>query len=134
MAFTKKIDGGLGTEEKVDHTRGSAAQATMSVQEILRKEPKVGLFIHLQEGQEGKEDVRIGIDGYVFNVKRGFWVDVPQSVIKNLETCTYTIVSQVEDGQGGTNETRTEVPRFSYSTRAVSKTEPEGQQQQEQVA
>ena len=124
MPFVKKIDGGLG---ETGVKKALASEPSQDVQDILRNEPKIEIMIHKQEGQEGKEDVFVSINGYAYRIKRGFWVAVPESVVKNLDTCNYTIITQEEDGQGGTIETRSEVARFSYTTRPVAPKKDEEQ-------
>jgi hypothetical protein len=125
MAFTKKIDGGLGEGVTVSPGVRISTDTPRSVQDILRNEPKVEIMIHKQEGPEGKADVFVSIEGYALLIKRGFWVAIPESFVKNLDTCNYTILTQEEDGQGGTIETRSEVARFSYTTRPVQKKDEE---------
>lgn len=89
------------------------------------KERMHEITIHPQEGFEGKDDVKVGINGKVYQIKRGFKVQIPESVLKNLEDCKYTIVSRDDNG----NEDIREVPRFSYTYHGVVQ-EPEPEEEE----
>jgi hypothetical protein len=94
--------------------------------EVDGKERMHEITIHAQEGFEGKDDVKVGVNGKVYQIKRGFKVQIPESVLRNLEDCKYTIVSR--DDQG--NEDIREVPRFSYTYHGVVQ-EPEPEDPEE---
>ena len=76
-----------------------------------QKEKKFRVIINSQEGFEGKDDLKLGVNGRVFQVKRGFEVDLPESYLAVLKDAKYTIITKDDNG----NEDIREVPRFSYN-------------------
>jgi len=78
--------------------------------EALRKEPKRIVRINKQEGHEGTDDVKIGINGYVLQIKRGFDVVIGESFLQNLKDCRYVLYGKDDNA----NDVIVEVPRFSF--------------------
>lgn len=72
---------------------------------------KVKIEINEGEGDGGKDDVFVQINGYAYKIKRGVEVIVPVEVLHVLENANMTVY---ENAQGGGHESR-KVKRFSYS-------------------
>jgi hypothetical protein len=72
----------------------------------------VALVIHSQDGPGGKDDVAVGLNGRVWNIKRDKKVDVPMGVYNVLVDAIQT--DCVQDDHG--NITYTDRNRFAIST------------------
>lgn len=64
------------------------------------------IVIHAGEGAAGREDVPVGVNGVMFNIKRGKPVDVPAEVVHVLENAVTTVY---ENGEA------IDTPRFAFS-------------------
>lgn len=64
------------------------------------------IVIHQGEGAAGREDVTVGVNGVMFNIKRGKPVDVPAEVVHVLENAVTTVY---ENGEA------IDTPRFAFS-------------------
>lgn len=74
-------------------------------------EPKVKILIEQQEGVETQERVFVSVNGYAYSIKRGIPVEVPESVVRVLETSIQTKMYQnVESGE----ITYRDVPRVNF--------------------
>lgn len=67
--------------------------------------------VHATDGDGGNDAVKLGINGYTYQIPRGIPCEVPDEVIQVLENAKTTIMSF---GQGGAVVERT-VPRFAFS-------------------
>jgi NifU-like protein involved in Fe-S cluster formation len=72
---------------------------------------KVKIEIHEAEGDGGKEDVTVQINGYAYKIHRGEEVIVPVEVLHVLENATMTLY---ENKAGGGHAER-RVKRYAYS-------------------
>lgn len=111
-AITKK-EGGVMPEAApkfvMEEKPPQKAEEINSV-EVIRKAPKVRIIIDQQENHEGMNDVRLGLNGYVINIKRGVEVAIPEPFIHILENAKYTIISKSDDGE----DVERVVPRFNW--------------------
>lgn len=74
-------------------------------------EKKYRVIINTQEGFDGKDDVKLGVNGRVFLVKRGHEVELPESYLGVLKDAKITQISKDDEG----NEQIIDIPRFSYN-------------------
>jgi len=83
-------------------------------EEVVKKPEgvkKVKLLIEEQEGDEHSPRVFIQVNGFPYSIKRGFTVEVPESVIEVLKNAVITKMFQnVDSGE----ITYKDVPRFNY--------------------
>lgn len=92
---------------------GAGTGGGRSVTQSLRTSPKVSLKIHEMENPP-VGGVPVSVNGYMYRIQPGQWVDVPEAVVEVLEHAQET--KAVMDHKGTIIGHRT-VPRFSYSTR-----------------
>lgn len=79
--------------------------------ERVHDEKKVKIIIDQQEGEENQDRVFISVNGYAYSMQRGVELEVPESVVKVLETSIQTKMHQNPE----TGEiTYRDVPRFSF--------------------
>lgn len=76
--------------------------------------PRVQITIHGQDGEGGEEDVPVGVNGKVFQIKRNVPVMVPPSVVEVLNHAVQTQFIPQKDGSMKTREFR----RISFSVGA----------------
>lgn len=77
---------------------------------------RVRVMFHNQEGEDGKEDVVLGLNGRVFQVKREVEVTIPEDVFNAcIVNATYTKYSQSKGPDGEIITTAYPERRFSYS-------------------
>lgn len=90
------------------------------------------IIINTQDGHEGKDDVKIGVNGKVYQIKRGFEVVIPESVLNVIRESKYTITSRDDNG----NEDVRDIPRFSYTYLGEAKaaSSEEGENIEEEAA
>lgn len=55
---------------------------------ILAKQPKQRIKIKKSD-ENDKSDVPVAINGYIFRIKKGVYIEVPESVAKILEEADY---------------------------------------------
>lgn len=72
---------------------------------------KAKIEIYESEGDGGKDDVFVQINGYAYKIKRGVEVLVPVEVLSVLENATMTIYN---NAAGGGHDER-KVKRFAYT-------------------
>lgn len=90
------------------HTTKKAGDS-MVIYPILN-EPRVKIVIDEQEGHEGHQPVKLGINGYIIVIKRGHEVEIPASYVNLLKELKQTVYSKDDDG----NDISREVPRFAW--------------------
>jgi len=83
---------------------------------------KAKIEINEGEGDGGKDDVFVQINGYAYKIKRGVEVLVPVEVLHVLENANMTVY---ENAQGGGHDAR-KVKRFSYSVLGTVKAKKAG--------
>ncbi len=76
----------------------------------LREEERVTIVIEQQENFEGSDTVKLGIEGFVIEIMRGYEVAIPKSFVGLLGDLKYTILSKNEKGE----DISREVPRFAW--------------------
>ena len=86
---------------KAEKVKPSAAMAEAGITGARKS-----ITIFMGEGEAGREDVQVGVNGVVFNIKRGKPVEVPVEVIEVLNNAVST---KYEGGQA------VDVPRFAFS-------------------
>jgi len=75
------------------------------------EEKKIKIIIDEQEGDENSGDVFVSVNGKAFQIKRGFPVDVPESVVTVLKDAITTKMTQnLQTGEFYYKD----VPRFSF--------------------
>lgn len=74
-------------------------------------EKKVTIMIEEQEGDENSGDVFVSINGFAYQIRRGFEVSVPESVVEILRNAITTKMWQ--DKQTDEIKFRN-VPRFNF--------------------
>ena len=87
-------------------TKAVKAQASAAFTEAGLTGARKTVTIFMGEGESGREDVQVGVNGVVFNIKRGKPVEVPVEVVEVLNNAVST---KYENGQA------VEVPRFAFS-------------------
>ncbi len=102
-----KIDGGL-TAALTTKARKKAGDGMVIFP--IPDEPRIKIIIDEQEGHEGSQPVKLGINGHVLLIKRGHPVEIPQSYVNLLEELKYTVYSKDDEG----NDIEREVPRFAW--------------------
>lgn len=80
---------------------------------MLMNEPeaKVKIIVAEQEGEENQGDVFVSVNGVAYQIKRGFEVEVPVSVVEALKNAVATKMSQDAYTQAMTYK---DVPRFAF--------------------
>jgi len=71
---------------------------------------KKTIIIEKQDNYEGQYDVTVGVNGYVYQIKRGVPVEVPPEVIEVLKNAV--ISKMVKDDHG--NDVLVDMPRFLW--------------------
>lgn len=97
--------------------KGSDIALIMKTKADLEIEQKVEIKIPSTETQ--REDVFVGINGYVFQIQRDKWVKVPKSVVTQLANMTTTTYRQQkrEAPEEGNELIAIESQRFPFQTR-----------------
>jgi hypothetical protein len=104
---TGKIDGGLQASI-VAKAKKKAGEGMVIFP--IPDEPRVKIVIDEQEGHEGHQPVKLGINGHVLVIKRGHEVEIPESFINLLKELKYTVYGKDDAG----NDTERDVPRFAW--------------------
>ena len=84
---------------------------------IFREEPRLYVQIAQGDGEEGRNAVKLGIQGYMVMVPRGVKVALPKSYVDLL--ADLTVGESTSDGND-----RWDRPRFSYSVMGVAPSRP----------
>ncbi len=92
------------TKEKA--TKAATSKSTAAAKEAGLNGDRKVILIHQGEGTAGREDVVVGVNGVMFNIKRGKPVDVPVEVVHVLENAVTTVY---ENGEA------IDTPRFAFS-------------------
>lgn len=74
-------------------------------------EKKVTIIIEEQEGDENTGDVFVEINGYAYQIRRGFEVDVPEGVVSILKN---SIITKMFQNKLTDEITYKDVPRFNF--------------------
>ena len=74
------------------------------------KPSRVNVIFHNQEGDLGKTDIFVSVNGYAYQIKRNEPVSLPPEVIEVIDNAVVTHVERVN----GVDETR-DLQRFTYS-------------------
>lgn len=111
------------TGEQLKKTAITSTNANTLTKAMLSKEEKVQIKIPSTERE--KEAVPVGINGYVFNIPRDKWVEVPKSVLATLEEAMTTVVTVNLQSTGDRPELiKEDVNRFSVSSKPIEKDTP----------
>jgi superfamily II helicase len=73
-------------------------------------EKRVKIIIEEQDNHEGHQEVRVGVNGKVYQIQRGKEVSVPESVVSILRNAIQTKIIQQPDG----SEIAKDMPRFVW--------------------
>ena len=73
------------------------------------QESRFRIVIDEQETADNNADVFIGVNGNTWSIKRGYEVTVPESVVKNIQSCIYELTEKDEQG----NDRIRRIPRFA---------------------
>lgn len=65
---------------------------------VLQKEPKVRIRIH--ENKDHPKRIPVSVNGVMYTIKPGAWVDVPKSVVEVLRNAITTTYTQHENERG----------------------------------
>ena len=75
------------------------------------KSDRVRIIIAEQEGDENQGDVILGLNGKIFQIKRGFPVEIPRDLLEILNHAVTTKMTQNMETQ---EMSYRDVPRFPY--------------------
>lgn len=82
----------------------------VEVKEEVKPEKRVKIIIEEQDNHEGHSEVRIGVNGKIYQIQRGKEVSVPESVVGVLKNAIQTKRIQQPDG----TEIVKDMPRFVW--------------------
>jgi len=74
------------------------------------KPSRVKVIFHNQDGDLGKGDIFVSVNGYAYQIKRNEPVDLPPEVIEVIDNAVITHTERVD----GVDQTR-DLQRFPYS-------------------
>jgi|TARA_R110000868_G_scaffold15748_3_gene71796 hypothetical protein len=74
------------------------------------KPSRVNVIFHNQEGDLGKTDIFVSVNGYAYQIKRNEPVSLPSEVIEVIDNAVVTHIERVN----GVDESR-DLQRFTYS-------------------
>jgi len=74
------------------------------------KPSRVNVIFHNQEGDLGKTDIFVSVNGYAYQIKRNEPVSLPPEVIEVIDNAVVTHIERVN----GVDESR-DLQRFTYS-------------------
>jgi len=74
------------------------------------KPSRVNVIFHNQEGDLGKTDIFVSVNGYAYQIKRNEPVSLPPEVIEVIDNAVVTHIERVN----GIDESR-DLQRFTYS-------------------
>lgn len=111
-----EADGGIAMtdEQKVDEeaVAKAKAEAEAAAADVHGKQdPKFRIVIHEGEGVEGRLPVKLSVNGYAWEIKRGKEVVVPKRVVDALKNAVKTEITMTESGE----YIERNVPRFAFS-------------------
>lgn len=106
----------MATNEKMD--KGAVALEPMNStdpHDMLRAAPKVRIRIH-QTGRLGDSaDVQAGVNGIIFQMKRGVDILVPEPIMRVLENAVQTVYQWVTRDDGSMYQSRHEVQVYPFT-------------------
>lgn len=91
----QKVAAGMGGESAGMVEAGRQVEKNLKE---LRKQKKVRIRIH--ENKDHPKRIPVCVNGVMYTMKPGAWVDVPESVVDVLRNAVITSYSQHEDGSG----------------------------------
>ena len=93
----------MSDKKNVAPTDDNVKQIEKKIVDQLNKEPRYRILIPSGRGTHERAPVMVGVNGYAFKIKRDCQVDVPESVVKILESAIErTPVSEEVNGQSRT--------------------------------
>lgn len=101
---TAAADKATGTKAKAAEAK--AAKGSVAASDAGLTGNRKTIVIHQGEGAAGRDDVQVGVNGVMFNIKRGKPVDVPVEVVHVLENAVTKIYEGGEE---------ISTPRFAFS-------------------
>ena len=102
----------LSTTATTAEVEASPAEVLETKKILVEEKPKkVRIIIAEQEGEENQGDVFVSVNGFPYQIKRGFEVEVPESVVEVLRHAITTKMTQDAYTQAMTYK---DVPRFSF--------------------
>lgn len=87
---------------------------------VVNKGPdeKIEIMIYADAGPGGQDDVKVGLNGYMRQIKRDRWVKVPRGVLDILDNAQQTILEEAgTDDDGNIQYRERTVRRFTYQVR-----------------
>lgn len=115
-SVTTLDDGNGATGEAPAAAKAAKESATKGANNkgVSAKEAGIGnkrktITIHPGEGETGRDDVDVFVNGYGFKIKRGKPVEVPEEVIEVLKNA---VITRYENGEA------VELPRFAFTVHA----------------
>ncbi len=104
--------------EIVKATPISTDNSSEKTKEMLASQKKYKLIINSTERE--RTSVKIGINGYVYNIPRDVEVIVPEAVVQSLKEASYEVYKQVEGEDKTSMETKKEiVHRFPFQATPI---------------
>lgn len=64
---------------------------------------------------EADENIKVGINGKLYSIRRGVSVAVPKSICEALDHASFGVASRSRDGEGEMNTRFVDRKRFPYS-------------------
>jgi hypothetical protein len=110
--FTDEVAAKRSSKQIVDALVTAARQAAkppMPMPAELKQQPKIKIKISNSEGPGGRDDVPVGVNGYVYQIKREHVVAVPKAVVEVLRNARVTNMELQVDG----SMIETDYPRFN---------------------
>ncbi len=104
----------MAQKEKKAEVKGKKIDDLKDVRAQLQGEDKVEILIPSTETEH--EDVKLGINGYVYQIQRDKWVLVPKSVVELLQNNVQPHYRQ-EKGDEGMKLIKTASLRISFQMR-----------------
>jgi hypothetical protein len=107
------------SDSEMRGTKITTTNANTITKTMLNREGKI--LIKIPSNKEEKTPVSVGINGYVYLIKRDSWAEVPLSVVAVLENAKITMVTtDLENKKGDRAEIiLEEVQRFAFQTKPV---------------
>lgn len=93
-------------EKPVKATKAEKAKQSAALTEAGLTGSRKTITVFMGEGDMGREDVQVGVNGVVFNIKRGKPVEVPVEVVEVLSNA---VTTKYEGGQA------VDTPRYAFS-------------------
>lgn len=109
-------DAAPASAEGEDLKASDAGADINATRKILARQDK--RVIMIPSSEKDKDAVPVGINGYVYNIPRDKWVEVPDSVCEVLENASITAYTQKKREEGEGNELiATDVRRFPFQSK-----------------